>query len=519
VTLTGKRTEKGFLKLSIDLEHIRDACKTSLHFLCTQVLGYKEWDHVHDDLERFLNRPSRRKLVLVPRGHLKTSLVTKAYTIQLLLRNPDLRILICNQVWDKAREMLYEIKQFLTDKSDLPKLFGNFVSERWREDDIVLSHRRKALAAPSIGTSGVEAELTSSHYDVIFCDDLQGEKNYQTPEAREKVKRYYRSMIDLLEPGGQLIVIGTRWHLDDVYQYILDNEAEYYDVTVRRIVEDGQIIFPKKFAKRIDALTKTWQPAEATCMDFINYLKRRPSEEFASQYMNNPIDSENQIFKSSYFKYWSTRPPRLHVSMTIDPAISEKQNADYFVIDVSGMDENHNIYRLDYAKGRWKVSEQIDQIFAMVSKWHPSAVGLETVAYQLALKSYLEEAMRMRKVYFPITELKRNTTEKKEYRIKSLEPFFRDGKYFLAPWMKSFEEEALSFPKGRHDDELDAAASQLELLLPGDGVLSEGFPAGCWEEAASAARRANQGFQDFFHERLESDRRPETKSFWDRVNP
>src|SRR4029077_19588963 len=176
---------------TISLSDVKAACQTSLYFLCKEILHYNEWDTVHDDLERFLNPPSNRKLILVPRGHLKTSIVTKAYSIQLLLRNTNLRILIANQVWDKAREMLYEIKQFLTDKSDLPKLFGPFVSDRWREDDIVIAQRAKALAAPSIGTSGVEAELTSSHYDVIFCDDLQGEKNFQTPEAREKVKRYY----------------------------------------------------------------------------------------------------------------------------------------------------------------------------------------------------------------------------------------------------------------------------------------------------------------------------------------
>ena len=503
---------------SVSLSDVKAACQTSLYFLCKEILHYNEWDTVHDDLERFLNRPSNRKLILVPRGHLKTSIVTKAYSIQLLLRNPNLRILIANQVWDKAREMLYEIKQFLTDKSDLPKLFGPFVSDRWREDDIVIAQRSKALAAPSIGTSGVEAELTSSHYDVIFCDDLQGEKNFQTPEAREKVKRYYRSMIDLLEPGGLLIVIGTRWHLDDVYQYILDQEKEYYDVTIRRVVEDGRIIFPKKFSKHFNLARRQWEFSSVPCLDYIDYLKRRPSEEFASQYMNDPVDSENAVFKKEYFRYWTARPPRLYVSMTIDPAISEKQSADYFVIDVSGMDEDYNIYRLDYAKGHWKVSEQIEQIFTMFLKWHPSAVGLETVAYQKALKSWLEEKQRERQVYFPITELKRSTLESKEFRIKSLEPFLRDGKYYLAPWMKSFEEEALGFPRAKHDDELDAASSQLELLLPGDGAPQTGLPSGSWEEAALAARAAHAGLRDFFHERSDAGLAG-GKSFWDRVNP
>ncbi len=485
---------------SITLDQVRAACKNSLHFLCTQILGYKDWDLVHDDMEKFMNRKSIRKLLLVPRGHLKTAMVTKGFAIQSLLRNPDARILIANQVWDKSREMLYEIKQLLTEKTDLPKLFGEFVSERWREDDIVIRQRRKALAAPSIGTSGVEAELTSSHYDIIILDDLQGEKNFQTPEQREKVKRYYRSMIDLIEPGGLIVVVGTRWHLDDVYQYIIDNEAEYYDITVRSVVEKGKIIFPKKFNKRFNPKTKNFEFVTEHCMDYINYLKKRPSEEFSSQYMNQPIDAENQIFKKEYFKYWDHRPSRLFISMTLDPAISEKQAADFFAINVSGMDENYDIFILDTLKGHWKVSEQIDNIFTTYLKWHPSVIGLETIAYQKALKGWLEEKMRERNVHFPITELRRSTNETKEFRIKGLEPFYKEGKIYHAPWMKSLEEEALSFPKGRHDDELDALASQLELLVPGDGPSVEQIPAGSWEAAFQDARKFNQPYANFFHE-------------------
>jgi len=484
----------------ISIDHVQKACKKSLYFLCTQMLGFKDWDKVHDDIERRLNRPSRKKMILVPRGHLKTSVVTKAYSIQLLLRDPNIRILIANQVWDKAREMLYEIKQMLTDKSDLPKIFGPFVSDRWREDDIVIRQRNKALAAPTIGTSGVEAELTSSHYDVIILDDLQGLQNYQTPEQREKVKRYYRSMMDLLEPGGLLIVIGTRWHLDDVYQYIIDEESDYFDVMVRKVVENGKIIFPKKFNKKFDVLTKNWLETTEPTMDYVNYLKKRPSEEFSSQYMNEPIDAENQVFKKEYFKYYERRPERLYVAMTLDPAISEKQSADYFAINVSGMDENYNIYVLDTLKGHWKVSEQIENIFTMYEKWHPSSIGLETVAFQKALKSWLEEKMRMRNIHFPITELRRSTNETKEFRIKALEPFYREGKVFHSQWMRSLEEELAQFPKGKHDDEIDALASQLELLVPGDSAASEGIPPGSWEAAFQDARKFNQPFRDFFRE-------------------
>jgi predicted phage terminase large subunit-like protein len=164
------------------------------------------------------------------------------------------------------------------------------------------------------------------------------------------------------------------------------------------------------------------------------------------------------------------------------------------------MDENYKIYVLDTLKGHWKVAESIDNIFTMYQKWHPSVIGLETIAYQKALKSWLEEKMRERGVFFPITELRRNTNESKEFRIKALEPFYRDGLVYHAPWMKSLETELLQFPKGKHDDEIDALASQLDLLVPGDSQASEGIPSGSWEAAFLEARKFNTGHNDFFHE-------------------
>lgn len=484
-------------------KEVKEACKKSLHFLCTQFLKYQDWDLVHDDTEKFLARPSMKKALLLPRDHLKTSMVTIGKSIQYILNNPNIRILIANQIWDFSRKILSEIKGHFEDKSDLPKLFGNFISNHWTADSVIIKQRTRSLKEPTIMTTGVEAENTGGHYDIIFLDDLMGHQNCQTPEQREKAKRFRRSMIALLEPGGQIIDIGTRWHNDDTFSEIFEKEMDYYDVMVRQIVENGKLIFPKKFNKQFDPVKKNWMHVDYPCLDYVTHLKKSmTTAEFSAQYMNQPVDEENQLFKPGYFKTYDHRPERLFVSMTIDPAISQKNAADYFAINVSGMDENYRIYVLDTIKGHWRVSESIDNIFTTYQKWHPSVIGLETVAYQKALKSWLEEKMREHGIFFPITELRRSTNQTKEFRIEALEPFYRDGMIYHAPWMKSLEEELLQFPKGKHDDEIDALASQLELLMPGDSQAADGVPVGSWEEAYQNARKSNQPWRDFFHETL-----------------
>jgi predicted phage terminase large subunit-like protein len=495
-------TKESSLSNPVTIEDVKDACRGDLHFLCTEMLGYKDWDICHDEMEIFLARPSAKKALLWPRGHLKTSNGTIGKTIQYILKNPNVRVLIANQVWDMSRKMLMEIKGHLT-MSQLPKLFGEFQSEQWNQDSITIRQRNHSFKEPTILTTGIEAETTGGHFDVIFLDDLTGHQNCQTPEQREKTKRFRRSMVNLLEPGGTLIEIGTRWHLDDTFSEIFEREKEYYDILIRQVVENGKIIFPKKFNMRFDPKNKTWTHVDYPCMDYIEHLRKSMTPaEYSAQYLNNPVDEENQLFKPTYFKTWTQRPPRLFVSMTIDPAISEKSSADFFAINVSGMDEKYDIYVLDTLRGHWNVSEAINNIFSMYQKWQPSVIGMETISFQKAIKAWLENSMRERGVHFPVTELKRNTNESKEFRIKALEPFYREGKIYHAPWMKNLELELSCFPKGKHDDEIDAFASQLDLLVPGDTESSQGVPVGSWEAAFQAARTNLTNRRDFFHETL-----------------
>lgn len=491
-------------KKSVDAEQVRDACKNSLWYLCTQVLGYTDWDGVHDDIEKMLSKPAKRKMILIPRGHLKTSIITKGYVTKRVLMDKNIRVLIANQVWDKSREMLFEIKEFLTGKSILPKLFGEFASGRWRDEEIVIRQRDKALSAPTIGTTGVESEMTGSHFDLILVDDAQGLMNCQTKDQRDKVKKFLRSLTALLDPGGEMIVIGTRWHHDDVYQEIIDTESKYYDIMVRQVVEDGKIIFPKKFNLKFDEKLKDWVQSETQTMDYIDFLRSSMGPDFYAQYMNQPIDVETQLIKKDFFQYYQRPPENLFKVMSIDLAISNKQKSDYTAIICAGMDKNRNIYVLDTLRGRWaNPSDIVENIFQMQAKWHPTVVGIETMGFQKTLKLWVEQEMRVRNKSFYIKELKTPPTMVKEYRTKALEPWYRNRKVYHQQWMKDLENELMCMStdgyKGKHDDLIDAMAHLIDMLVPGDDSPAFQMPDNSWEAEAFRARKSLSPF-DFFKE-------------------
>lgn len=213
---------------SAEISALKRRCKTDLKFLCKQVLGMKDWDDLlHGDLVREIDLPARHKLLLIPRGHLKSSIVTVGWAIQQILINPNIRIYITNAVWDLSRKFLREISGLLIDKSPLSDIFGQFNGSRsqFTQDEITISQRTiGTVKEPTIQTGGVEKAVTGAHFDIIIHDDLVEENNIGTPEQIKKIIRFRQNCLDLLDPGGLEIIIGTRWAMGDLYGHLIETE-------------------------------------------------------------------------------------------------------------------------------------------------------------------------------------------------------------------------------------------------------------------------------------------------------
>lgn len=61
-----------------------------------EIIGWKDlYEPLHKPLCDFVqNNPDKKKLILLPRGHLKSSVVTVGYPLWRIARNPKERILI-----------------------------------------------------------------------------------------------------------------------------------------------------------------------------------------------------------------------------------------------------------------------------------------------------------------------------------------------------------------------------------------------------------------------------------------
>lgn len=426
-------------------------------------MDYKDVGQVHRELAEVIKDPLF-KLILIPRGHLKSSYITIGYTMQSLIKNPNLRVLIANATWENSRKFLKEIKGKVITKA-FTELYGRWNTDHWNADEITIATRTRVYKEPSISTTGVEKVITGQHYDLIIADDLVSKENITTPDQVKKIIEYYESLIPILEVGGEIIVIGTRWHYQDLYGHIISKVKDQFRIWKKQVEYDGVYIFPEKFNDREMGIIRA---------------NMRPSM-VSSQYYNEPIAEEDQVFKPDYFRYYEIgkEPKFANVLTTVDLARSEKYTSDDTAIVTCVWTPENDVYIISAEAGKWGTKEKIDRIYEEFKNYSPQHIGIEKDAAQKYFLDILTMEEHQGRDRLPIVEIS-SGNKAKEDRIMNLEPLYRAGKVYHPAfkdgdkWVKNsdverFETQLMSFtPSGAmgKDDLIDAMASQIKMYGP-----------------------------------------------------
>lgn len=211
------------------LEKLQNKCRFDLKFLTKDVLGLTRWsDELHGGLAEFLDAPGDRKAVLLPRGHQKSTIVSTVWVIQQLLRNYNQTIGLYSATWPLSRDILKHIKTILV-QSPLKDIFGDFYNRDclWTNEEIDIAQKNHMLTKnPSIRTGGVDSGKTGTHCKLMIFDDLITPETTNTPDQMRKVANAYRACLPLLDAGGRVVLIGTRYANGDLYGELLETESK-----------------------------------------------------------------------------------------------------------------------------------------------------------------------------------------------------------------------------------------------------------------------------------------------------
>lgn len=208
------------------LEILQKTYKKHLFLVARDLLDFKDvTKNTHGPIIDALQAETKRKLICVPRGALKSSIACVAYPIWLMINNPNIRILIDSELYTNSKTFLREIKLHL-ESPEMKLIFGDSKGPVWNDGEFIIKQRVKKLKEPTLSAGGIFTTKVGQHFDVIIMDDLNSQDNSSTPEACQKVIDHYRLNVSLLEPDGTMVIIGTRYSERDVIGHIIANELE-----------------------------------------------------------------------------------------------------------------------------------------------------------------------------------------------------------------------------------------------------------------------------------------------------
>ena len=470
-----------------EIAHLRWLCKTDRMFLAT-LLGYDRFStNLHGHLFKWLAHTAweQFRLILLPRGHLKTTGITIVDSINAGLTvdpgtevpypyslGPEIRLLLAHESHGPpggAIRFLYELSSHFLSNPRLMGLFPELVPsprvQRMNLFELELP-RQSHWSEPTYDTVGVGGRAQGRHYNFIKLDDLFGDKARDSKADRETTIEWFNNIQSCLIKLGKdhIDIIGTRYSMDDLYGHAMKLYGPKLLKYIRRVEErdsTGKLrpIFEEEF------------PPET-----LSILRKSPKTWI--QYSNDP-QADQPAFNSNWKRYFyfvgrdrlTAFLGKQHVHHSIrdldrvilvDPAISKSPG-----IVVTGTDEKMRVFVLEAIERQLQPNEFVELLFKLVQRWSPRTVCIEKVVFSAVYKPWLEREMQFRNFRFHITDYNPPKHKVKEERVKGLAQYFSSGQIFFLEGQNELIYEYDNFGVIEDYHALDALAQGPDFWRPG----------------------------------------------------
>lgn len=461
---------------------------------------------------------ARIKLILVPRGVGKSSLVTKALPLLRILQDPEFACGIANEKQDLANTFLGDIKAEFEQNTLLRTLFPevippDFKKTVWAADRIITNRAKANPTSPTLLATGTSGTVTGVHMNMWVCDDLlsqnAAENAYRGSFSEiEAVNRWTTRLQPLLKNPKKdpIVFIGTRWWEGDTYEFIEDfyghgeDRKEYVlnlSLPAQNIVfNDGSEV--KKIARgpehqsirlykrdevaifkfpAIDEAGRAIFP-ERYDLEVLQTMQQEDPVFFAGQYLLEPTSGAASHFDAEWLKYYTWDGNSLvirdnlgnieHISkqdlaffISVDPAFSKKHTAARTAIPVVASDGKRLFLIEDFADRMDDEDAIANKVLEFFLEYQPQKIFVETIVAQVAVANAIRRSLRAAGInYDPIEEIKNHGKASKNMRIYGLQNYFKRGNFYINKAHTRFVQEYTSFPRGALRDVLDAIAFQ-----------------------------------------------------------
>ena len=431
--------------------------------------------------KKLLNKQVQQLALVLPRDHAKSTMAATAILHRILFATKETPEFICwvGEAQDQATDNVAWLQNHIYDNPAIDYYFGDLEGDKWTKTEFTTKNGCRMIAKGASQRLRGKKQL-STRYTGIVLDDFESELNTKTPDSRQHIKNWVTAAvypaIDF-DKNGFLWCNGTIVHYDSFLNNIVKSHQdaiktgeEYsWDVlTYKAILDNGKPLWPSRWPiKKLEERKQF-------------YIDSGVAGKFYQEFMNQAKSPEDQIFQEedindNYYKgkikfdkqsdSWFLElddgtKPYVNIYIGVDPASTLSSRADYSVIMVIGVTAGNDYYILEYWRKRVLPMECADEIFKIAKRYSPiRRINIETIAYQEMLRDYIMKQSKKEGLFLPGIHkgIKNYGNQKKKDRLfEGLQPMFKAGAVHLRKNMHEFIGELLDFPKGSHDDCIDA---------------------------------------------------------------
>lgn len=453
------------------------------------------------DAKRISRADGCRRAIEAPRGHAKSTTFTFKDDLHAAVYGYKHYIIILSDSSEQAEGFLVDIKTELEENAALKEDFGELEGKVWKSSVILLANGVKIEAIGS-GKKIRGRRHKQWRPDLIVCDDLENDENVNTPEQRKKLRDwFYKAVSKAGDTYTDIVYIGTLLHFDALLANVAKNpsyksvryqgiisfatngelwdawESIFTDLSNDNRQEDALEFFQANREAMLEGTAVLWEEK----LSYYDLMVIRISEgeaSFNSEIQNDPIDPENCTFQEEWFDFWDDEgkaqpdfsDPKFLFIGANDPSLGKNKKSDTSSIIALAKDTQTGylyVVIADIAKRKPDqiIEDALDASRRLQREYKRPyyKFGVETVQFQY----YFAEIMRQRAAavgeYLPIEEI--NSTQNKDARIQSLQPFVKNGYIKFSKKHKTLLKQMTEYPMGKNDDAPDGLQMAVKLAL------------------------------------------------------
>jgi predicted phage terminase large subunit-like protein len=439
----------------------RELCRRSLwHFALRFYPGvrFDRWQrHLMGKLQAWAKaieegkRP--RLMIFAPPQHGKSTVVSRILPAWLALRHPEWPGFLASYASSLAKGHAAWVRSTL--ESQAWQVIARGDRLKTKNSELLAFHE-----GGQILIRGVGGGLTGNPAMWGVIDDpFSNKQEAQSETTRQTVKDWYTASVRTrLAPGAGLILMHTRWHLDDLAGWLLaeaekNKDADQWEVLIYTATAEQDEPWLER--KKGDSLGRY-------SLDELRAIRATIGEsDWNSLYQQQPRDEKSKMFKAEWIKR-AKLTKELLASMTFrylvcDPATTEDAG-DYTAVGVLALDALGRLWLLDLRRGQWRSTEECEQILALARKHNALVMWVEGGPIGNTLAPFLEERMTERGEWYSLETVQVAGKGNKRLRAKPLQAWIENSGLWVpegAPWIPDLVDELVQFPQGRNDDQVD----------------------------------------------------------------